>query len=170
MKFNKKIYKILAITIVVLLLSSCNATKKEEVDYGEKNITLYFANEEAFLTRYSTQMLDPTPEKAIQQLISGPTSEGLYRTIPEEVKVKDINIVERIAYSDFSKEMKEAMDGNYGTSAASQLLLYSIVNTLALNDEFEIDEVKILVEGKDVELGPFGIIGPQKPNLEIVKD
>ncbi len=173
MKFTKAFW-ILTVAIVFLLLTGCTGTtdpnENEGTETGEITINLYFSDSDAqYLVADPVQMTNPSPKDVIQQLINGPTDEALIRTMPENIKVKDINIDERIAYVDFSKEMGEAINGDYGTSTASQLLLYSIVNTLTLNDQFEIDEVKILVEGEDIGLGPFGKIGPQKPNLDIIK-
>lgn len=137
---------------------------------GEEAITLYFGDTYAeSLIGEMVWMLDPTPQKAVEELIKGPKNESLYRTMPDDVKVIDVSIVDGIANINFSQELGEALNGNYGTSAASQILLYSIVNTLTLNEIFEIDQVKILVEGQDIELGPFGILEPQGPDLDMIR-
>lgn len=174
MKSYKTFQRVLIAVIVLLMLISCNRTvdqnKDEGVKTGAVTINLYFSDADArYLRVESIQMTNPSPKSVLQQLIKGPASKNLFATMPDDITVIDVSVEEGIAYVNFSKEMGEAINGNYGTSTASQFLLYAIVNTLALNESLEIDQVKILVEGADIELGPFGKIGPQKPNLDIIK-
>ncbi|SES90345.1 GerMN domain-containing protein [Anaerobranca gottschalkii] len=128
-----------------------NSLIKIEPTPSVENITvnLYFPN------RDNTQMI---PEKRviplnnkletsiIKELMAGPKSTDLLRTIPKEVTLISFEIVEGIAFVNFSKEFQTKHPGG---SAGELATLASIVYTLT---ELEnIEKVQILVEGRRLE-------------------
>ncbi|SHK02941.1 Sporulation and spore germination [Anaerobranca californiensis DSM 14826] len=82
----------------------------------------------------------------IKELMAGPKSKGLIPTIPKEAQLISFEVVEGIAFINFSKEFQTKHPGG---SAGELATLASIVYTLT---ELEnIDKVQILVEGRRLE-------------------
>ena len=70
-----------------------------------------------------------------------------------------------IPYVDLSKDFD---DSQTGSSAAVKVKIYSIVNTLCLNECFNVDGVKFLIDGKEVEtIGPMDVSLIKTPKLEL---
>ena len=85
--------------------------------------------------------------------------------IPKETEVNSIKIENKIAYVDLSKDVD---DSQTGSSAAVKVKIYSIVNTLCLNECFNVDGVKFLIDGKEVEtIGPMDVSLIKTPKLEL---
>ena len=85
--------------------------------------------------------------------------------IPKDTKVNSIKIENKIAYVDLSKDFD---DSQTGSSAAVRVKIYSIVNTLCLNECFNVDGVKFLIDGKEVEtIGPMDVSLIKTPKLEL---
>lgn len=108
-------------------------------DMSEKEITLYFADSQAMYM---------VPEKrtvlvkndisdtefyriVLDELIKGPTTENLYRTIPEEVKIDYIELDGDILKVDFSEEMHTK---HWGGAAGEAMTVNSLADTMT---EFE---------------------------------
>jgi len=75
-------------------------------------------------------------------------------------------IVENVAYVDFSKEL---MENHWGGSRAEELTVYSIVNTLT--DVSGIKEVQILIEGSipSTIAGHIILDEPLSANFDIIE-
>jgi len=88
-----------------------------------------------------------TPEKAVAQLLAGPTAdEDLHPSIPQGTKLLDITVADRTATVNFSRELQ---DNFVGGSQLEAHMVEAIVNTLI---QFpQIDQVAILIEGQVVE-------------------
>ena len=85
--------------------------------------------------------------------------------IPKETEVNSIIIENKIAYVDLSKDFD---DSQTGSSAAVKVKIYSIVNTLCLNECFNVDGVIFLIDGKEVEtIGPKDVSLIKTPKLEL---
>jgi len=129
---------ILIIIFLLLSISSCT-----------KTITLYFADNEAFLVKEVRKITvtEEFPKNIIEELIKGPKSSDFYPTLPSNVKVNSIVISGETAIVDFSKEIITNFEEIPHSSTTETLAIYSIVNTLT---EFEeIKKVKITIEGKE---------------------
>ena len=85
--------------------------------------------------------------------------------IQKDTKVNSIKIENKIAYVDLSKDFD---DSQTGSSAAVRVKIYSIVNTLCLNECFNVDGVKFLIDGTEVEtIGPMDVSLIKTPKLEL---
>ncbi len=124
-------------------------------DKSEKEITLYFADSQAMFvvpekrTIFVREDIDENEfyQIVLEELISGPESENLYRTIPEGVKVLYIEREDDLLKVDFSREMHT---NHWGGAAGESMTINSIVNTMT---EFEnIKRVMPTVDG-----GPLSI-------------
>lgn len=108
-------------------------------DMLEKEITLYFADSQAMylVPEKRTVLVKKDIEDAefyrmvLEELIKGPSTENLYRTIPEEVKVEYVELAGDILKVDFSEEMHTK---HWRGAAGEAMTVNSIANTMT---EFE---------------------------------
>ena len=122
-------------------------------------ITLYFATEDNSAVKKEirdVQVKDGAILKAsVQALIDGPQTAGLHKTIPDGTVIRGVNLKNKVAIVDFSKEFSSA------NGIAEVVKRISAVNTLTGIQGVE--KVKILVEGKDLtgpSGKPYGEMGP----------
>ncbi|MDD2481695.1 MAG: GerMN domain-containing protein [Lutispora sp.] len=141
---------LILLLIVAVVLSACNVIKKDNPSTGnnednidetvdlkseEKEIVLYFANSQAQYVVPEKRTIEV--EKGIssakfarivlEELIKGPTEENLYRTIPSEVKVLNVEIQDEMVFVDFSKEMHTK---HWRGAAGEDMTISSLVNTM----------------------------------------
>lgn len=133
--------------IFIPLLTSCTQESKTAA------ITLYYTNEDnsKILTedrQVKVTRDNPIHRLAVEELLKGPTKQGLKSTIPSGTKLLDIEVEDKIATVNLSKEFS----GFPGIMAESFALI-SVVNTLS--DLPDIQKVQVLVEGKDL-IAPSG--------------
>lgn len=84
----------------------------------------------------------------VQALISGPRTEGLHSAIPEGTALNGVNIKEKVAIVDFTKEFIPE------SAAAGEAERLAIVNTLT--EITGVEKVRIRIDGKELT-GPDGI-------------
>ena len=112
---------------------------------------LYFASEDNSAVKKETreiQVVDGAILRAcISALLEGPKTEGLRQTIPEGTTIRGVNLKNKVAIVDFSKEYLNAE----GLSEVTERV--SIVKTLT--EVPGVKKVRIMVEGKDL-IGPSG--------------
>lgn len=114
-------------------------------------LSVYFANEEGKLVKeeHSVRVSNPNAvEKTIlEELIKGPNSDTLSRTVPSDMKVNDARTTNGVCQIDISFDPKSKFFEN---DRDKELMIYSIVNSLT--SEPQIKKVVIFVDGKsDVE-------------------
>lgn len=114
-------------------------------------LSVYFANEEGQLVKeeHSVRVSNPNAvEKTIlEELIKGPNSDALSRTVPSDMKVNDARTTNGVCQIDISFDPKSKFFEN---DKDKELMIYSIVNSLT--SESQIKKVVIFVDGKnDVE-------------------
>lgn len=124
-------------------------------DMTEKEITLYFADSQAMyvVPEKRTVFVNKDTSDAeffrivLEELIKGPNTENLYRTIPEGVAVEYTEVEGDLLKVDFSEEMHT---NHWGGAAGESMTINSIVNSLT---EFEnIKRIMPTVDG-----GPMSI-------------
>ncbi len=141
-------------------------------------ITLYFPDSNAEWLVAETRRVETVPEELkpdqlVEELINGPTEEGLVSAIPEgtvllplDSDIPKILVENGIAKVNLSEEFKS---NHPGGSAAETMTLGSIVNTLT---ELEgIDKVQLYINGHIVESlnGHWGINEPLARMPELIK-
>jgi|SRR5690554_345217 len=102
---------------------------------------------------------------AVQELIAGPKTQDLQGVFSGRTKVLELEIKEDLAVIDLSKEATKLSRGAWGES----LTVSALVNTLT---KFaEINQVKILIEGKEVETlsGHVDLTLPLRRNEQVVR-
>lgn len=140
-------------------------------DMSEKEITLYFADSQAMYV---------VPEKRIvfvkkdisetefyrivlEELIKGPSAENLQKTIPEEVKVQNIELEGNLLKIDFSEEMHTK---HWRGAAGEAMTINSIANTMT---EFEgVKKVMPTVDGERLSIEHMVIEEPLTRNESII--
>jgi hypothetical protein len=114
-------------------------------------LVLYFgdAGAESLVAEERTviQRGESREELAIWELIRGPADEGRFRTVPREAKLLSVQVVEGVAYVNFSREVQTRHPG--GTTG-ERFTIQAIANTLATNNP-AVQRVQFLVEGKTEE-------------------
>lgn len=165
------ILSIFAITILVVFawssLYTPNQTRIQQYSLqnidpnpyiSDVSVKLYFANEESVVwERRRVPNSDRLEETLIRELIAGPKDQNLRPTIPKEVNLISIDVLDKIAFVNFSREIQTKHPGG---SFGELTTIASIVHTLT---ELErIDQVQLLVEGKKLEtlLGHVYIYDP----------
>lgn len=118
---------------------------------GEIVLRLYFGDTEAMYLlpedRTVTASQGQTYEElVVNELIAGPRLEGHTRTIPEGTKLLSLEIVDGVAYVNFSKEIQT---NHWGGSTGEMFTIMSVVNSLT--ESPNVTAVQFLVEGQRVE-------------------
>lgn len=118
---------------------------KEKVE-----ITLYFGDDQAMYLKPEKRSVEkggkPMAQLFVEELIKGPQVKGLNRTIPAETKLLSLEIVDGVAFVNFSKEMKTK---HWGGSAGEAMTSQSVVQTLTQLPD--IKKVQFLIEGEKEE-------------------
>lgn len=147
MKINKLnrflIISIISMLTIFLMISLTSCTRSVSLYFAVSTDTDAYLTEEIREISVSKELY----KNVVEELIKGPQSDQLYRTIPSNVKVNSVKISEGTATVDFSKEIITNFQEIPHSSTTEVLAIFSIVNTLT---EFEeIKKVKITIEGKD---------------------
>lgn len=138
---------------------------------SEKEITLYFADSQAMYvvpekrTIFVNKDIDDAGfyRIVLEELIKGPVSENLYRTIPDGVQVEYTELEEDLLKVDFSEEMHTK---HWGGAAGESMTINSIVNTLT---EFEnIKRVMPTVDGGPLSIEHMVVEEPLTRNEDII--
>lgn len=142
---------------------------KQEKPKQKVKVTLYFADQSGdYLVAEKREIaLVPGLAKAtIQELIEGPKTKGLNRTIPEGSKLLGINVENGLCTVNFNKQFKT---NHWGGSTGEILTVYSLVDTLTQFDK--INKVEILVNGQklDTLAGHMDLTAPVTRNSQIIK-
>lgn len=141
---------------------------KEMHTYDKVRITLYFANEsgDGLVPIYRTLVYNSNMSMErliVEQLIAGPNIAGAYPTIDPATRVNNVTVQDGICYVDFSEEANNKLN-----NIKSDVILYSIVNSLA--ERLDVDRVQITVAGsaKVGFVNDIPLQGPFEKNTEIV--
>ncbi|MDD3839366.1 MAG: GerMN domain-containing protein [Clostridia bacterium] len=116
------------------------------------NLMVYFYNDSNPDFEYFVPVtkivatLEPNIESAIEEIIKGPDSDSELKSgIPEGTKLLGVQVKDGIAYINFSKEFN-----NFGEDKQAQERAIKAI-VLTVKEFGDIKEVKILVEGQELE-------------------
>jgi germination protein M len=132
---------------------------------------LYFANESGEKLVKEERSIETAKGDIsviiLEELIKGPLTPGLNRTVPAGVKVLGVSVNNGIAAVDFSEEIRTR---HWGGSTGEILTVYSIVNTLT--ELPEIEQVRFLIEGEEIETltGHLDLSQPVYPDEGLIKN
>ena len=160
------IKRLIAIILVTIFLasgctiakntSSQNTSKKEE---SATRIKFIIPDEKGLdWVVKEKEVKGATPEAVINELLKYPN------LFPKDTELLNIEVKEQIAFVDMSSEFDSYNLGSSGIIA----IIYSIVNTLSLNESLGITGVQFLIEGKVEEyIGEFIADEVIKPNIKL---
>lgn len=140
-------------------------------DMSKKEITLYFSDSQAMylVPEKRTVLVKNDCSDAelcrvvLEELIKGPVTENLYRTIPEEVRIEYIELEDNILKVDFSEEMHSK---HWRGAAGESMTVNSIANTMT---EFEsVKGVMPTVNGEPLSIEHMVIEEPLTRNESII--
>lgn len=134
-----------------------------------RDVVLYFAKSDGSGLEGEIRSIprqEGIARATINELIAGPSLEGLLPTIPAATILEGINIRDGICTVDFSEELSTDHPGGLENE---ELTVYSIVNTLSQFDS--IQQVKILVGGKEVDTlaGHVDVSEAMAPYQDLIK-
>lgn len=127
---------------------------EEKVEEPEKTVevVLYFADanaekliQEKRMVNYETYKQNPQ-KLIIEELIKGPLDSKLYGVMPKDTKLLSIEVKDRKAIVNLSKEF---IDNHNGGSSGELMIIYGIVNSLT--ELKDIDNVEFKIEGESRE-------------------
>ncbi len=123
-------------------------TQVKEDEETKQMVKLYFSDDQGMnLIEVETEIILSKEEslemKIIETLKSQPEYSEMFNAIDENIKVKSVNVVDKLAIVDLSSENLN------GSSTQEIFLVDSIVASLTALDTIE--SVKFLVDGKEVE-------------------
>ncbi len=152
------------------------AKVKEEPQAGQKSqpvtIIVYFSDSDAqYLVPEKREVtgasrVEELAAVAMRELMAGPKMKTNYKTIPDGTKLISLDVRDKVANANFSKELSE---NHWGGSTGELLTIGSIVDSLT---EFpEIQKVQILIDGKTTQTlaGHADISQPLARNEELLK-
>lgn len=135
-------------------------------------VTLYFSDKQAmYLVPVKRKVVkkgnETLEELTVKELIKGPERPDLNKTIPEGTKLLSLQVVDGIAYVNFSKEFKT---NHWGGSTGETHTTYSVVNSLAKIEG--IKKVQFLVDGDKLDslAGHLDFSRPFTPDWNLVKE
>lgn len=183
MNLTKKILLGAAVTILFSLAAGCTnfgvsrqPAEKDLVAIVNPNPSqeeiiaqVYFVDSEAmYLEPEEVAIVKDDRSQAellVERLIAGPTDAGHGVVIPDGTTLLSLEIVDGIAYVNFSKEVKT---NHWGGSTGENMTIFSVVNTLTQLPEIE--QVQFLLEGEKVDSiwGHSSTMEPFEYNKEIV--
>jgi len=138
-----------------------------DISQRTRTVTLYFGSRDAGSLVPESRELKARDDVigdlrgVVEALISGPQDGGV-PTLPSSTRLLGAYISENTAYLDFSSEIT---DVSTGSTAGEYMLIASVVNTVCSNFG-EVDAVRILVEGQEVDTlgGHLLISHPLRPS------
>jgi spore germination protein GerM len=149
---------LVVVAVVVILVLVGRRTKEEaEPDLAVeaervREVTLYFGSRDANGLVAEHRRIAASDDvlqsvrKVIEELISGPAQGGI-PTIPSSVRLLAVFVHDKTTYLDFSREI---IDDFSGGTAGEYMLISSVVHTACGNFQ-EVEAVRILVEGEEVD-------------------
>lgn len=154
-------------------LDGSSAVKPEETQTAVKphntTVTLYFATTDGaalIAEKRQVEKNDHPARTALEELITGPRNTALVKVIPAATKIRNIHVVDHVAYVDFN----EAFVKEHGGGSAGEIITVSaVVNTLT---EFpEVKRVQFMVDGKYLNTlkGHLDLSEPVLRNESIIK-
>ncbi len=138
--------------------SDTNVTEKNETtppvnpkpSLEEETVFLYFSDDQALYLKPEERIVTrggrPLAQILIEEIIKGPQKEGLHKTIPSEAKLISMEVVNGVAFVNFSEEMKTK---HWGGSVGERMTIQSVAHTLTQLPDIE--KVQFLIEGKTEE-------------------
>lgn len=144
--------------------------KEDDISSNIANYNLYFGTadgrmlyrEERALEIQNSMLL---ARELVEELIKGPSVNGLSQTLPKQTKIRQLEIKDGICYVDLSKEFSTKHPGG---EQLVMLTVYSIVNTLT--ELPEVEKVQFLIDGekKDNYQGLYDFENPFVRNSTLI--
>ncbi len=138
---------------------------------GEITVRLYFADKDAMYLVPEDRTVrvsqgETYEEVVVRELIAGPKAEGHNGTIPGGTKLLSLEIVDGVAFVNFSKEIQT---NHWGGSTGEMFTIMSVVDSLT--ESPNVRAVQFLVEGKRVEslVGHADTTRPIERNESLIK-
>jgi uncharacterized protein YrzB (UPF0473 family) len=166
-KRNGKIFRLVFMSIIVLvlgymLLGCYSMGNSSQNQTGQsKKVALYFSDGQAINLVPEEREInydEKLARRLVEELVKGPQTEGLFRTLPQTTKVLSVQVKDGIAYVDLTQDFEKDYPG--GTTGEG-MALGSIIQTLT--EVENINAVQFLIAGKKVEVLAKGHVSLSEP-------
>jgi len=143
--------------------------ENESSSSEERNVRLYFADENAAKLVAEDRKINITDKQPIEQyivneLVKGPAYSNMSAVLSADTSVISVETKDGICFVNL---MSSFLTKNSGSSAKEYFAVYSIVNSLTELDGIE--SVQFLIDGKKTdEFGQFAFSEPFERNEEII--
>lgn len=162
-----------------LALAGCSAPQAQPGDDDQGNagnsgdqvtLVLYFPDSQGMYLVREERVVETTDSYealALAALIAGPQTEGLGKSIADGTELISVEIIDGVAYANFSQEF---VANHWGGSTGETMTIYSVVNTLT--ESPTITGVVFLVEGEELEslAGHMDLTGPVERDENLIDD
>ncbi|MFN2341216.1 MAG: GerMN domain-containing protein [Halanaerobium sp.] len=137
--------------------------------YADNKYEVYFSTADANYLKAESREIDEDDDLYIQifeELKAGPENEELAETIPAGSQLLDYQLENKLLTLNFNQALKA---NHWGGSTGEMLTVYSIVNSYTALSEVE--SVKILLEGEEVEslVGHLDLTQPLMYNQKLIE-
>jgi len=140
----------------------------KNIEATEVIVKVYFpdVNIQFLVPEERTVSTANAPKSAIEEILKGPKSADLFRVIPKNVQLLNLEIIDGIAKVSFNKAFVE---GRQASSVEDIFVIYSIVNTLT---EFSnISAVEFYIDGEKINIyGGLDISTPVYRRSDLIKE
>lgn len=119
---------------------------KEINSYKSVTLTLYFSNEEGNALKEESRKLYynsnvSLEQVVVEQLLKGPKTDGCFKSLPDNAKIMNVTVIDKICYVNFDKTFADA-----ALSVQEQIPIYSVVNSIIEN--CSVNKVQISINGE----------------------
>jgi len=117
---------------------------------NEQEVIVYFSDDQALELVAEKRSVEvslnkPMEQYIVEELLKGPASDALFKTIASDTKLHSAYTVGDICYVDFSADFVNKFTGG---TAAERLMIYSIVNSLT--ELPNVKKVKFLIDNDNI--------------------
>ena len=167
---NKRRF-ITVFALLLLITFSSTACRLEKDSGQEREVTLYFADQERTMLVKETRTVtlsatEPLPDRILKCLQEGPEEEDHLPVLPEEMDPPEIYQLKGVLYVNMDRSFAQQF---VGTSRSGELMVYAIVDSLT--EIGSVTRVQLLIEGERWDEFPGGIRidEPLKRREELIK-
>lgn len=154
-KYKIMIIVLISVTLFITACSNSGTNADAETDY----IKFFYYDNSNHNWSVEKKMLPADAELIVNELIKSKNN-----LIPKDTKLLSFEVKDNIAYVNLSKDFEDITTlGDNGIWKN----IYTIVNTLCLNESLHIDSVKFMLDGKEEQyIGSTITSEPIKPNID----
>ncbi len=156
---KKYLFFLAMVLLIVFIFTGCSSSNNSTINTDYIKLLYPDANVEYWLIEEKELVVDPAV--VVNELIKNKKN-----LIPTETRLLDLRVENKNAYVNLSKEFEKLSLGD----TAIWINIHTIVNTLTLNKNLNIDYVQLILEGEIREfIGDTIADKPKAPSAGLMK-